>query len=123
MPDSEWTIATLKELFDRTIEDRDARVNLAMSSAKEAVAKAETADDKRFTLINEFRGQQQDMISKFATREFVDQAVISSDRRVSAVESGLATLQGRALALGVIGTVFGGVVGGIVTGLVMKLVH
>lgn len=116
---SEWNITTLKELFDRTIADRDVRVNLALSAAKEAVTKAEAADEKRFALLNEFRAQQADESAKYSTRESVEQAIKANDRRVTALESGLATLQGRALALGALGTIFGGVVGG----LIIKLTH
>lgn len=118
MPASEWTIVTLKELFDRTTADRDIRVNLALSAAKEAVTKAETADEKRFALLNEFRGQQADEARKYATRDSVDQSVSGIVHRISGVESGLATLQGRALALAGFGTIFGGVVGALIIKLI-----
>lgn len=111
---TEWTISTLKELFDRTIEDRDVRVNLALSAAKEAVTKAEAADEKRFTLLNEFRGQQADEARKYATRESVEQSVAGLDHRLKSTEDGLATLQGRALALAGFGALFGGVVGALI---------
>lgn len=108
---TEWTITTLKELFDRTIADRDVRVNLALSAAKEAVAKAEAADEKRFALLNEFRGQQADESRKYATRELVEQLVSSLSHRIGAVEVAVSSLQGRALALAGFGALFGGVIG------------
>ncbi len=114
MAETEWTISTLKELFDRTTSDRDIRVNLALSAAKEAVTKAELSDEKRFALLNEFRGQSADEARKYATRESVDQIVGALDRRVGVNESALAMLQGRALALAAFGTLFGGIVGALV---------
>src|SRR5688572_30595413 len=118
MRKSEWTISTLKELFDRTIADRDVRVNLALSAAKEAVTKAEAADEKRFALLNEFRAQQGDEARKYATREAVDQRANDNARRIGVLETSIATLQGRALALGALGTVFGGIVGGLIVKLI-----
>jgi len=114
MPGTQWTISTLKELFDRTIADRDVRVNLALSAAKEAVMKAEAADEKRFALLNEFRGQQADEARKYATRESVEQSIKTMEHRLTVSETGLATLQGRALALAAFGTIFGGVVGALI---------
>ncbi len=111
---SEWTIATLKELFDRTIEDRDVRVNLALSAAKEAVSKAELSDEKRFALLNEFRGQQADEARKYAPREFVDQKFTELTDRLGRADTALATLQGRALALTGFGALFGGAVGALI---------
>src|SRR5688572_19604450 len=109
-----WTIDTLKELFDRTIADRDVRVNLALSSAKEAVTKAESADEKRFALLNEFRGQQADLATRYAAREWVDQKANELSGRVSRNESDIASLQGKALALAGFGALFGGVVGAMI---------
>jgi len=114
MPGTEWTISTLKELFDRTIADRDVRVNLALSAAKEAVTKAELSDEKRFALLNEFRGQSVEEARKYATRESVEQMTIALERRVGINETSLATLQGRALALAGFGALFGGVVGAMI---------
>ena len=114
MPDTEWTIVTLKELFDRTIQDRDVRVNLALSAAKEAVVKAELADEKRFSLLNEFRGQQADEARKYAPREMVDQSVAALSERMKGAELAVSGLQGRAMALAGFGALFGGVVGALI---------
>jgi hypothetical protein len=108
---SGWTIATLKELFDRTIADRDVRVNLALSAAKEAVTKAEASDEKRFALLNEFRGQSADEARKYAPTELVNQKFDAVDGRLNRTETTVATIQGRALALAGFGALFGGAVG------------
>lgn len=108
---SEWTISTLKELFERTIADRDVRVNLALSAAKEAVNKAEAADEKRFALLNEFRAQQADEARKYAPASLVDQRFLAQEDRLARAENVLALLQGRSLALAGIGAAVGGLAG------------
>ncbi len=109
-----WTITTLKELFDRTIADRDVRVNLALSAAKEAVQKAEAADEKRFALLNEFRAQQADEARKYAPSELVNQSFKNLEDRLTRGEAHIAMLQGRALALAGFGALFGGAVGAMI---------
>jgi anti-sigma factor RsiW len=111
---SEWTITTLKELFDRTIADRDVRVNLALSAAKEAVTKAEAADEKRFALLNEFRAQQADESRKYVPREMVDTIFNGLRDRIGRNEAEVARLQGRALALAGFGALFGGAIGAVI---------
>lgn len=75
----EWTIPTLKEHFEALNEERDERnkqrfeaqekaVNSALIAAKEAVTKAETAAEKRFDSVNEFRGQLKDQASTLMPR-------------------------------------------------------
>ncbi len=115
MIETEWTIATLKELFDRTIADRDVRVNLALSAAKEAVTKAELADEKRFALLNEFRGQQADEARKYAPREMVDQSIAALSDRVKVSELAVSGIQGRALALAGFGALFGVAIGAMIS--------
>jgi hypothetical protein len=68
-------LEALRELVDERdhrYEDRftamDEKTGLALTSSKEAVAKAETATEKRFDSVNEFRGQQKDMMTSFASR-------------------------------------------------------
>jgi len=110
---------SLKELMDRTFADRDVRVNLALSAAKEAVTKAEAANDRRLDLLNEFRAQQADEARKYALSELVAQSFKALEERVSRTDIALSTLQGRALALTGFGTFFGGIVGA----LIARLVH
>ncbi len=114
MQKSGWTIETLKELFDRTIADRDVRVNLALSAAKEAVTKAEASDEKRFALLNEFRAQQADEATKYAPTTLVQQKFDEMFGRLARNESAVSILQGRALAMGAFGTLFGGIVGALI---------
>lgn len=76
---SEWTLETLKEYLqlrvdglEKLLEERhtaaQAAVRSALSSAKEAVDKAEAALKERLAAMNEFRDQQRDLIQNFLTR-------------------------------------------------------
>lgn len=49
---------------------RDA-TNAALTAAKEAVLKAETANERRFESMNEFRGQLRDMIATLSSKDEV----------------------------------------------------
>jgi vacuolar-type H+-ATPase subunit H len=94
--------------FDRRMRDaREAdrdRVQLALTSAKEAVDKAEQANERRLGLLNEFRSQQADEARKYVPRETYELGM----SRVSKIEEILASLQGRAIALAFFGTLIGG---------------
>jgi hypothetical protein len=98
-------IAHLKELLaaaDKRYEQRfnaqEGAVSAALAaqeksnaivagSAKEAVAKAEIAGEKRFDSINEFRGQLRDQQTTFMTRMEVDQRLSSLGERVTALQA------------------------------------
>lgn len=99
--------------FDRRLSDAresdDKRVQLALTAAKEAVDKADQANDRRLDLLNEFRGQQSDESKKYALRESVDQAIRGLEKDVSLI-------QGRALAM----AGFGALIGGAIVGVLVK---
>jgi len=68
---SEWTIETLKEHFTKLLADAERRfdgqilsqkeaVAIAMNAADRAVTKAESAAEKRFESVNEFRAALND---------------------------------------------------------------
>lgn len=64
---------SLKEHFDRMLTEQDRRIEQAHRAAQEAVAKAESAIDKRLDLLNEFRGQAEDSSKKYALKEKVEE--------------------------------------------------
>lgn len=66
---SGWAVDTLKEYFERRITDQDKAVQAALIAAKEAVIKAETATEKRFESVNEFRAQLADQSSTLMPRQ------------------------------------------------------
>lgn len=128
---------SLSELTDakfvtfRTLVDSQAdKVALALAAAKEAIDKAETATEKRFDSVNEFRAQLSDQAGTFYPRKEAEQRltdlrekieimtelrladmklvreqVILADakleERLMRLEHGNANMQGRMWALGV----------------------
>ncbi len=63
-----------KEYFERILEERDKALSAALASTKEAIIKADTANDKRFEGVNEFRNQLKDQQLTFLTRNEYDRA-------------------------------------------------
>lgn len=55
----------IKEKLDERHEAQMAAVQAALASAKEAVTKAERANERRFEAVNEFRAQLADIIATF----------------------------------------------------------
>jgi CHASE3 domain sensor protein len=76
---SGWTVDTalaftqrqiddLRALLDERKQAQEVGVNAALLAAEKAVAKAETAAEKRFESVNEFRAQLSDQASTFLSR-------------------------------------------------------
>lgn len=88
------------------VADRDANrqrfdaqekaVAAALSAAKEAVAKAETAAEKRFEAVNEFRGQLTDQAATFVTRAEYEATRRGDVARVDELKGRVDTSGGRA---------------------------
>lgn len=104
----------LRAEFDRRYEQRFAAqekaVEAALTSAKEAVLKAEAASEKRFESINEFRRTLSDQAQQFASAEKVNDLVSRFDRlegRSSGLDAGwvkLVSVIGLIVGLVAIGT-------------------
>lgn len=97
MPDSEWTIGTLKAYYDALLASNDQRyaqrfaaqeqaiasalssqekaVAAALAAADRAVAKAEMASEKRFESVNEFRNTLKDQQSGLVSRTEVESEI------------------------------------------------
>ena len=110
---------SLKEHFDRRFEDLDRRLSearladekrtqLALTANKEAVDKAEQANERRLGLLNEFRGQAAEESRKYVPRETYDLAIGQLQAKVAGFDTVVASLQGRALALAGFGALIGG---------------
>lgn len=63
-----WNVESLKEYIEQRFSDSDKAVQAALLAAKEAAAKAETASEKRFDSVNEFRGQLSNQASTLMSR-------------------------------------------------------
>lgn len=93
------------------VEDRAERNKLAITAAKEAVTKAEAANERRLALLNEFRAQSADEAKKYVPREVFGQM----ERRVSKNETIIANLQGKAILLSVGSASLGAAIAALVT--------
>lgn len=93
---SGWTIDSLKAYFEQRLNDRDdflnrlaaerdKQVSLAFSAAAEAVRKAETAAEKRFDAVNEFRGQLADQARDFMPRNEAELLVKALAEKIDAL--------------------------------------
>ncbi len=80
---SGWTVDTsrqdllriindLEKYVERRFTDQDKAVQAALLAAKEAVLKAETASEKRFESVNEFRKTLSDQTASFLPRPEYD---------------------------------------------------
>jgi hypothetical protein len=78
--ETDWTVDTLKEyimqrmadnqrVVDATFVAQEKAVAAALAATKEAVIKAETATEKRFESVNEFRAQLADQTSTLMPRQ------------------------------------------------------
>jgi|ERR1051326_2162380 hypothetical protein len=65
-------IAGLDRFMTAALTAQDEKVQLALTSAEKAITKAETATEKRFEAVNEFRQTLSDQAATFATKEKVD---------------------------------------------------
>jgi len=99
MPDTEWTLETLRIHLSSTLAETDKRneqrfqaqekaVMAALVAAEKAVAKAEIAAEKRFDAVNEFRGQLTDQAATFMPR-------LESEHRHSQAAEKIADLEQR----------------------------
>lgn len=89
---TEWTFETLKAYVDarfdghdRLYDERKAAaqdaITAALASVKEAMTKAETANERRFESVNEFRQTLTDQAATFATRDQFDMLRTEKDMR------------------------------------------
>ena len=67
----------------------------AMNAAKEAVTKAETANEKRFDSVNEFRSQLKDMITTLISKDEANVRFKSVDDKVQLFSDQTLVNQGR----------------------------
>ena len=92
-------LRTLMDERDRRYEERfkamDEKTGLALTSSEKAVAKAETATEKRFDAVNEFRGQLKDQAATLMPRAEADSKFISMNKEIEELKKVANTSQGR----------------------------
>lgn len=114
---SGWTVDTLKEHIDTKFADRQKLLDERYETQSEAIRKAESATEKRFEGVNEFRHTLSDQAARFMSR---DEAIARLDRHdadITAINKRLDLTQGSSSGLDkawgyVIGAV--GLAGGII---------
>ena len=79
-------IKGLDEKVGLLINAQKEGVKTAMDAAEKAVAKAESAADKRFEALNELRGMASDWRTEFARQSTVDLQIKGLEARVQTVE-------------------------------------
>lgn len=99
-------LGDLQSHLDERQDANTERFNSALDAQKEAVIKAETANEKRFESVNEFRAQLGDQATRLLSRaeadvrftslaDKVDQAVDRAGVAIALIESRLNTLAGK----------------------------
>ena len=84
-PDRDWVV----KYFERVISDQDRRVDQALIASRDAVDKAERAQERRLDLLNEFRGQAADESAKYAQRAVVEPRLSKLEDAISRAYGGL----------------------------------
>jgi hypothetical protein len=82
---------------DRRYEDRftamDEKTSLALTASEKAVSKAETATEKRFDAVNEFRGQLKDQAATLLPRAESDGKFKSYDEKFEDMKKEIGALR------------------------------
>lgn len=80
---------SLRDHFNALRAEQDRRIEQALLAAKDAVDKAERAQERRLDLLNEFRAQAADESRKYAQREVVEPAIGKLETQVARLYGGL----------------------------------
>jgi len=83
----------LSAQLDRRFTDSERAVQAALAAAKEAVLKAETASERRFEAVNEFRAQLNDQAHAFLTRTESEAKLAAITDRITVNADRLAALE------------------------------
>jgi hypothetical protein len=93
---SGWSPDLLRVHYDAILRDRDLRydqrfvaqqegIRTALLAAEKAVTKAETATERRFDSVNEFRAQLTEQAATFARVDYLAQALAARDALIGAL--------------------------------------
>ena len=91
----EARLAALTGLLDERHHAQSQAVAAALLSAEKAVGKAETAAEKRFDAVNEFRAQLADQASTFMPRSESEARASALAEKVDALDKRLDKAEGR----------------------------
>ena len=94
-----WTFDTLYIHVMEISKAAKEGVNAAMASAEKAILKAETATEKRFDSVNEFRQAMRDQQENFASKSETNMRLDEMVKRLEHVTSGLEKSSGKSSGL------------------------
>src|ERR1700675_1700082 len=72
--------------YEQRFKAMDEKTSLALTASEKAVSKAETATEKRFDAVNEFRGTLSDQARLLIPREEVNARFSAYDQKVEALK-------------------------------------
>jgi len=90
-----WTFDTLYIHVMEISKAAKEGVNAAMASAEKAILKAETATEKRFDSVNEFRQAMRDQQENFANKSETNLRLEDLAKRLDRVTTGMELSSGR----------------------------
>jgi hypothetical protein len=82
---SDWTTDTLKQYYDQRMIDQEKAVAAAFDASNKAIEKSETASEKRFASVNEFRQTLTDQATTFLPRQEADRVTASNAEKIQAL--------------------------------------
>lgn len=91
---------SLREHFERIIAEMNIRFEQRFEAQEKAVAKAETAAEKRFDSVNEFRAQLTDQANTFMPRREAEQANQTVSGKVDDLERRMDRNDGKSSGFG-----------------------
>jgi hypothetical protein len=72
--------------YEQRFKAMDEKTSLALTASEKAVSKAETATEKRFDAVNEFRGTLSDQARLLIPREEVNARFSASDQKIEGLK-------------------------------------
>ena len=92
---SGWTVDTLKEYLEKCQHELEKRIDQRFEDMHTAVSKAETAHEKRFDSINEFRAQLRDQQVTFMPRPEAEKSIQANAEKIDSLQARMDRNEGR----------------------------
>jgi hypothetical protein len=90
-----WTFSSFETYIASSIGALKEATSIAMAASEKAIEKAERADDKRFSLLNEFRATTNDQQAHFAGKDQTNFRLDSLDAEITALKLTRSSNEGR----------------------------
>lgn len=81
-----WTFASFEVWVSDSIHALEKATAIAMTASEKAIDKAEKSDDKRFSLLNEFRATTNDQQDNFANKDQTEFRLKSLDAEINTMK-------------------------------------